>query len=206
MAAACRLKTVLEDFKRCEALYLDFDGVFTDNTSSVGWARDRCGDATNIRDERCVCSHTDGLGLSRLREATGIRCAVITSQVADYVAARCDKLGLPVEKVRRSMGGEGKLASGKATILGCLFKEHGLNPDNVCFVGNDAPDVEALRMCGLSVAVADAEPVALAAAKYVTDREGGRGALRDVCDLILQAKTGAFKNDDEWRSYGVCDL
>lgn len=195
---------LLEDFKRCEALYLDFDGVFTDNTSSVGWACDEWAYGCRVekREERCVRSHTDGLGLSRLREATGIRCAVVTSQVADYVVACCDKLSLPVERVRRSMGGEGKLASGKARILARLFEEHGLNPDNVCFVGNDAPDVEALRMCGLSVAVADAEPCARWAAKHLTHRPGGRGALRDLCDLILQAKTGSLDEGD-WNDDGV---
>jgi len=199
---------IVEAFAKCEVLLMDFDGVFTDNTSSVGWAElyDPSPYAKRrYRDERCVCSHADGLGLSRMREVTDIPCLVITSQIAGYVAARCEKLNLEVVNVERSMGGEGNLARGKMKILQDLVKRFRIGTENICFVGNDAPDVDVLLSCGLSVAVADSEPAALMAAKYVTEREGGCGALRDVCDLILHAKTGQL-GEGEWYEYGVSDI
>jgi 3-deoxy-D-manno-octulosonate 8-phosphate phosphatase (KDO 8-P phosphatase) len=67
------------------------------------------------------------------------------------------------------------------------MRELGLGADETACVGDDTPDLPMLRAAGLAVAVADAHPAAKAAAHWITPSPGGRGAVRDVCDLLLSA-------------------
>src|SRR5699024_10868850 len=90
------------------------------------------------------------------------------------VTRRAEKLGVDVAQGIDS----------KAHILSAWIETNGLDPARVAYVGNDINDLEAFDVVGWPIAVADAHPKALAAARVVLDRPGGRGAVREVCDLI----------------------
>jgi 3-deoxy-D-manno-octulosonate 8-phosphate phosphatase (KDO 8-P phosphatase) len=69
-----------------------------------------------------------------------------------------------------------------------MLQASGLSSDQACYVGDDAPDLAPMSICGLAIAVADAQPEVLRAAHWRTRAHGGRGAAREVCDLILAAQ------------------
>ena len=117
----------------------------------------------------------DGLGLVRLREA-GVEVAIISADQSPITQTRADKLG--IERV--VLGCEDK---------GCAVREMlaelGMAPEQACYMGDDVTDLPAFREVGHSAAPADAVPQVLAEAEYVAHAPGGRGAVREVCDLIL---------------------
>jgi N-acylneuraminate cytidylyltransferase len=96
------------------------------------------------------------------------------------VEARCRKLGLPFL--------QGVLD--KRSALEEWLSRQGVPPAQVVYVGNDVNDVECLRWVGCGVVVADAQPEARAAARLVLRRPGGRGAVREIVDLILHRREG----------------
>ena len=142
----------------------DFDGVMTDNTVLV----DQDG-------REAVLAHRgDGWGLARLTEA-GVPVAVLSTEMNPVVATRCSKLGIPyVQGV-----------ADKDAALRSLIAEHGTRAENVIYVGNDVNDLPAMRVAGYPVVVADAHPDAASAAQLVLKRPGGRGAVRELCDILL---------------------
>ncbi len=174
---------MLADLVQLKLLALDFDGVFTDNTS-FGYRRPD----ESLRVEGYVCNHADGTALSSLREYGVPELCVVTSQQANYVAARCDKLKIKLATNNSFNGVESGFVGGKAAIIQKLADERGLTMDQVGFVGNDRHDVPALELVGVPIIVADAEACVWPYAKYVSERPGGHGALRDICDAILSAK------------------
>ena len=147
------------------ALVMDFDGVLTDNRVLV----DQEGR------ESVSCSRADGMGLELLRKA-GLPLLVLSKEQNPVVAARCKKL-----RVRCEQGVEAKLS---ALLAYCT--ELGVAIEDVVYVGNDINDLECLRAVGCGVAVADSHPEALRAAKLVLATAGGAGAVRELCDLILE--------------------
>ncbi len=148
-------------------LVLDFDGVMTDNRVLV----------SEDGREAVFCHRGDGMGLARLR-ADGVEAVVLSTEKNKVVAARCRKLGL--ECVH---GSDDKLAELKA-----FASRRALDRRDIAYVGNDLNDLACLQWVGLPVAVADAMPDVLQAALRVTDRRGGHGAVREVCDWILAAR------------------
>ncbi len=156
--------------ERVEGLALDFDGVLTDNRVMT------FPDGT----EAVSSDRSDGMGIEMLRHA-GIPMVVLSKEQHSVVAARCRKLGLD-----HTHGIDDKLTAFRAWI-----DEHGLDPASVVFVGNDVNDVECLELAGCGVAVADAHPAALAVADVVLTRTGGRGAVRELAELILSHTKGA---------------
>jgi N-acylneuraminate cytidylyltransferase len=147
-----------------ELLIFDFDGVMTDNAALV----DESGNES-VRVHR-----GDGWGIARLRER-GVPMAVMSTEENPVVAARCRKLGLEcVQGV-----------PDKAAGLARLLDQFGARADHTAFVGNDVNDLPALRAVGLAVAVGDAHPDARAAARLVLSRPGGAGAVRELCDMLL---------------------
>lgn len=154
-------------FGRVRLVVFDFDGVFTDDRVYVG----------EDGRESVACSRADGLGLRRLRER-GIRTAVLSTETNPVVAARCRKLEL---HCRQGVGDKG-------AALDALVRQAGLGWDEVAFVGNDVNDLDCLRQAGLAVAPADARPEVRALADWVLQSRGGRGAVREVCELLLAAQ------------------
>jgi 3-deoxy-D-manno-octulosonate 8-phosphate phosphatase (KDO 8-P phosphatase) len=145
----------------------DFDGVFTDNAVYVN--------QDGIEAVRCWRS--DGLGLSRLR-TVGVQAFIISTEVNPVVTARANKL-----KLLCRQGVEDK---SEAILEAC--QQLGVPPAHTMFVGNDINDICAFKSVGVPVAVADAYPEVLPHVMYRTERQGGFGAVREVCDLIFQAK------------------
>jgi len=157
-----------------ELVVLDFDGVLTDNRVWV-----------DAEGRELVAAHRgDGWGLARLREA-GIEVAVLSTEADPVVTARCRKLGLPVVQG----------LSDKASALQELLEERGVDPNHVIYLGNDVNDLPCFPLVGCALVVADAHPQARAQADLVLKRAGGFGAVRELCDLLLERLIDEEKND-----------
>jgi len=156
---------------RVRLLVLDVDGVLTDGRLYYGPR----GEALKVFHVR------DGLGL-KLLAAAGITLAVISGRRSTMTARRCRELG-----VRHLLQGvEDKLAA-----FNVLRRRLGVSPGACACVGDDVPDVPLMREMGLSFAVADAHPQARNAAHVITRLPGGGGAVREVCDYLLEARQHA---------------
>jgi len=152
---------------RVRLAVFDFDGVFTDNRVWV----DEHGR------ESVACSRADGFGLERLREV-GVDAVILTSERVPIAAARARKLGIPCR-------------DGLPSKLKALREEagrRGVALDETAYVGNDVNDADCLREVGLPVVPADAWPEAAALARWVLDRRGGRGCVREFCDAVWRAR------------------
>jgi 3-deoxy-D-manno-octulosonate 8-phosphate phosphatase (KDO 8-P phosphatase) len=150
------------------AVVTDVDGVLTDG----GLYYAESGDEIKRFDVR------DGQGLVSLREA-GVLTAIVTRKQTTIVARRARDLG--IAEVHQNVGD-------KAAAVIALLARHRLAAAAVCYVGDDLGDLPAMRLVGLPVAVADAVRDVRRAAAYVTRAGGGRGAVREVCDLVLAAR------------------
>ena len=153
---------------RVRLLLLDCDGVLTD------------GRITPVEGgEELKSFHThDGHGLVMLHRA-GLRSGIISGRTSRLVELRAADLG--VSFVRQG-------ALDKIAVFGSLLAEAGVAPEHVAYVGDDVVDIPLMRRSGLAVAVADATPDTRDAAHYVTRLPGGRGAVREICELILKAQ------------------
>lgn len=157
----------LSNLHKVKLVVFDFDGVFTDNRVYV----DQDGR------EMVCCWRSDGVGLGRLEEV-GVKAVVITSEVNPVVKTRCTKLGIDCV-----IGCKDKLSALKK-----IMRQQNLSPEEVCFVGNDLPDLDCLKYVGHPVAVKGSAEEVLKVARYITKREGGAGAVREACDLIRKHK------------------
>lgn len=120
----------------------------------------------------------DGLGLVLLRHA-GIATALVTARNSPVVEQR----GRELQIAHVHVGERGKLACMQKIAAGM-----GIGMDAVAFVGDDLPDLATLRAVGLAIAPADAHAWIHAEAHWITPRDGGNGAARDACDLLLHAQ------------------
>jgi len=125
--------------------------------------------------EAVVCSRGDGMGISML-QAKGLSFVVLSTEMNPVVDARCKKLGIECKQG----------IADKAQALVALAREKNLDLNRVIYVGNDVNDLGCMEAAGLAVAVADAHPLALEKADFVLSRGGGDGAVRELCDLLLQ--------------------
>jgi len=160
---------LIQRFRAVEVIIFDFDGVFTDNAVWV------------LEDGREMvrCTRADGIGLSKL-PGIGVRPFVLSTEINPVVAARCRKLALPyLQNCPDKASALTDLAQNKLNVT----------VDQVAFVGNDTNDSGALQLAGLPIVVADAHPDVLAFAKYQTQTRGGYGAVREICDLLVAAKS-----------------
>ncbi len=155
--------------KRVELLLCDVDGVLTDGSVFIGAEGEF--KAFNIR---------DGLGLVLLRRA-GLKTGWVSARpsAATQRRARELKIDFLVEQNDRT---------GKVAAVENLLAQTRLGWKEVCFVGDDIVDLGPLRRAGVAVAVANAVPEAKAAAHLVTRADGGRGAVREIVELILKAQ------------------
>lgn len=153
---------------RVRLLVLDVDGVLTDGRLYYG-ARGEALKAFHVR---------DGLGL-KLLAAAGVTVAVISGRRSAMTARRCRELG-----VRHLLQG----VEDKLTAFHRLRGRLGMSSSVCACVGDDVPDVPLMREVGLSFAVADAHPQARGAAHVTTQLPGGKGAVREICDYLLEAR------------------
>lgn len=152
---------------RPRALVLDFDGVITDNRVLV----------SEEGQEMVICNRSDGLRLDEVRRRRPELAMLILSKERNpVVQARARKLRLDVLQGVDS----------KRETLARWLEAKAIPWEDVIYVGNDINDLECLEAAGCGVAVADAFPEVLRAADLVLGRGGGRGALREVCELLLE--------------------
>ncbi|HMC66334.1 MAG TPA: HAD hydrolase family protein [Gemmataceae bacterium] len=157
--------------QRCaaiELLILDVDGVLTDG--GIVYADNGV--------ELKQFHVRDGSGL-KIWEYVGKSSAIITGRTSKLVEVRAAEVGI-------GMVVQG--ATEKMPPYREILQKTDLRPKQTCFIGDDIPDLGVLRNCGLAVAVADACPEVIAAAHYVTNAVGGRGAVREVIELILHCQ------------------
>lgn len=170
-----RLKTpsaeVLDRAGRIRLVLLDSDGVLTDGRIIVS------SDGSEARsfDVR------DGFGI-RLGQSAGLSFGVISGRESRALTARAQDLGL--DEVHQG-------AHDKLGLVREILDRRGLEPADVCFVGDDLIDLPAMRYCGLAIAPADAVDQVREVAHHVTESPGGRGAVREVVDMLLRA-TGSW--------------
>ena len=148
-----------------KCLILDVDGVLTDGTiwlSEHGLELKRF----NIQ---------DGLGIVRLQKA-GITVAVISGRSSGSVSARMAELN--VTHVYQGCGD-------KLTVFNKLISELDIKPTEVAYMGDDLPDLPVMAIVGLSIAVANACAEIKAIAHWHTEKTGGAGAVREICDRLL---------------------
>ncbi len=120
----------------------------------------------------------DGLGIRLLKEA-GIQVGIITGRSGKALQHRCDNLG--IELIYDGIRDKDK-------AIDDIHAETGIAIEAMAFVGDDLPDLPALKKVGLGVAVGDAVPLLKENAHMVTNAPGGKGAVREVCEAILKAQ------------------
>lgn len=157
-----------ERASKIRMLVLDVDGVLTDGKLYF----DHAGNEMKAFNTR------DGMGMKTLQRV-GIEVAVITGRKSEAVAYRMAQLG--IQHVYQ--GREDKLDAFLE-----LLKITGLDAQQVCFAGDDWIDLPVLLRVGLAVSVADAEERVKQQAHWITRRNGGDGAVREICNLILAAQ------------------
>ena len=157
-----------ERASKIRMLVLDVDGVLTDGKLYF----DHAGNEMKAFNTR------DGMGMKALQRV-GIEVAVITGRKSEAVTHRMSQLG--IEHVYQ--GREDKLDA----FLN-LLEITGLDAQQVCFAGDDWIDLPVLMRVGLAVSVADAEDHVKQQAHWITRRNGGQGAVREICNLILTAQ------------------
>jgi 3-deoxy-D-manno-octulosonate 8-phosphate phosphatase (KDO 8-P phosphatase) len=163
------METMPDSLASIKLLLLDVDGVLT--TGEVTYA--------DSGEEIKAFSVKDGLGI-RMAIENGIQVGIVTGRSSGALAHRCRNLGIDLlfDNVRDKAG---KLAE--------LTAQTGIDAARMAFVGDDLPDIPLMRRVGLSIAVADAVPEVVAAADMVTTANGGRGAVREICEALLKAQS-----------------
>jgi YrbI family 3-deoxy-D-manno-octulosonate 8-phosphate phosphatase len=153
--------------RRVRLVVFDFDGVFTDNRV---WVNER-------GEEMLAFSRSDGLGLRRLDEV-GVDYLIVSTEPNAIVSARATKLGAACVQ-----GVDDKLA-----VLRSESDRRNVSLEDVAYVGNDINDADCLRAVGLPIVPADAWPEVRPLARWVLERAGGSGCVREVCDAVRNAQ------------------
>ncbi len=162
------MQDILEKAARVKLVIFDVDGVLTDGSLYLG----------DDGQEYKAFHSQDGHGMKLLQEA-GVSIGIITARTSKVVEHRMASLG--IEHVY-----QGQLEKLPAFLD--LAEKLDLAPEAVAYVGDDVVDLPIMVRVGLAIAVADAHPLVARHAHWQTANPGGRGAARDVCELILDAR------------------
>ncbi len=173
-------ENILNKAKKVKLLLLDVDGVLTDGRIIYD---------SRGRDSKFFDVH-DGLGVYALHKS-GIRTVLITAKSSKAISPRAKDMR--VAEVFADI-------FPKTAVLEKILKKYSVASDEVCFVGDDLVDLSLMRKVGLPVAVANGASEIKEAASFVTNRSGGRGAVREVAELILKSQG---KWEDILKFYGV---
>ena len=164
-------KDVLARAKKIKVVIFDVDGVMTDGGLTIG----------DDGQEYKTFSSQDGLGMKLLRQS-GVQMAIITGRTSNVVKKRAETTGI----AHFYQGVEDKLEA-----FNDLLQKMRLNADEVAFMGDDVVDAPAMLRCGLALTVPSGHRLLKPHAHYVTQAPAGHGAVREVCELIMQAQ-GTF--------------
>ena len=162
------MQDILDKAKEIKLVIFDVDGVLTDGSLFLG----------DDGEEYKAFNSRDGHGMKML-QSTGIQIGIITGRTSDVVRHRMQSLG--VQHVY-----QGKLDKRPAFEELCQLT--GISPEQVAYVGDDVVDLPILVRAGLAIGVQDAHPLVKQHSHWLTPSNGGRGAARDVCELILHAQ------------------
>ncbi len=160
--------TVKQRAKKVKMLILDIDGVMTDGRIIYD----------NKGNELKCFNVLDGMGLALLGQ-TKIKVALITAKGSRAVLRRARDIG--AIEVKQN-------AIDKLTAFRQILKKYNLNNKDICFIGDDLVDVPVMKRVGLAVAVVGACPEVKRVAHYVTKKEGGKGAVREIIEIILRVQ------------------
>ena len=155
--------------KKIKLVALDMDGTLTDGSINIG------GEGELFK----RFNAKDGLGITAARRH-GLRVAVITGRKGAIVQRRAEELGI-AEDVMTGI-------SAKKKVLQALAEKYNVSLEEIAFIGDDLNDLPALKIAGLSAAPADATEDVKQRVEYITPHKGGRGAVRDLLELILKAR------------------
>ena len=161
---------------------LDVDGVLTDGGIYLGAV-----DGSPMEFKRYEIQ--DGLGIHFMQRA-GLRVVIVTGRVSESVRLRAAELG--VDDVAQDPQAQ------KLPGFLAMLKRHGIALSEAAFIGDDFPDMPVLRIVGLPAAVGNATPEIRAECKVHLERHGGRGAVREFCEMLLRAR-GEW--DTAWQRY-----
>lgn len=159
---------IFERLKKIKMLIVDIDGVMTDGRVIY----------SVYGDELKFFDVQDGMGITLLNKAR-IKTVIITAKKSRIVKMRARDL-----KVTKAYQGY----HNKLTPFKSLLFWYRIKPEEVCFIGDDLIDIPVLKRVGLAIAVPNAMEEVKKNAHYVTLKWGGRGAVREVCDMILKAQ------------------
>jgi 3-deoxy-D-manno-octulosonate 8-phosphate phosphatase (KDO 8-P phosphatase) len=162
------MQDILERASRIRLVIFDVDGVLTDGSLFIG----------DDGQEYKAFNSRDGHGMTMIQQ-TGVTLAVITGRTSEVVRIRMESLG--IEHVYQ--GKRNKLPAYED-----LKRALGITDKEIAYVGDDVVDLPVMRHVGLAIAVADAHPLVQRHAHWQTRSPGGRGAGRDVCELIMEAQ------------------
>lgn len=168
--------SIEERAKKIKVVIFDVDGVMTNGALGL--------DDAGL-EFKAFHSH-DGLGLKLLRN-TGIRMGIVTGRCSDVVTKRAENV--KIQHVYQ--GVEDKLEAFQQ-----LLNEMQVSAEECVFMGDDVIDIPPMRRCGLAVTVPHAMPLVKEYAHYITQREAGFGAIRELCELIMKAQ-GTFQGQME---------
>ena len=159
---------ILERAKRVKLLILDIDGVMTDGRIIY----------SIYGDELKFFDVQDGFGITLLNHA-GIKSAIITAKRSRIVKLRA-------RDMRVAKAYQGYID--KLVPFNKALKKFKVEPEEVCFIGDDLIDISILKRVGFAVAVPNAVEEVKQSAHHITSKTGGRGAVREICDLILKSQ------------------
>ena len=167
-------RELIEKMRKVRFVIFDFDGVFTDGSVYV----------LDDGKEMVRCTRYDGgTAIHRLKKV-GVETMVLSGEANPCVAWRCKKIGLPFVQ-----GVQDKLARLKRILYENELGPPEFQPEEICYVGDDLNDLEIMKFVGVPIAVANAFKEIKQVACYVTQKKGGEGAVREVCDLLYKIKT-----------------
>ena len=156
--------------KRIKLLLMDCDGVMTDGRIML----------LENGDEQKTFNVRDGHGIVLFHRA-GLKTGIISGRSSSFVQKRAWELGMPQEFVWQG-------CHNKIETFEDVLSRAKLEVSELAFIGDDVTDIPIMQRVGLAVAVAEAEGETKRAAHYVTKRNGGHGAVREVIDLILKSQ------------------
>ncbi len=157
-----------ENLSQIRVLMLDLDGVLTDGRIYYG----------NHGDEIKCFDMQDGLGIVSLKKL-GVPTIVVSGRKSKVNERRMKEIN--VQKLYQNISN--KLAVFEKTLKKCRLK-----PEHICYVGDDIIDLPVMKKAGVAVAVPNAVRMVKEVAHYVTEARGGEGAVREVIDMIIEAK------------------
>jgi 3-deoxy-D-manno-octulosonate 8-phosphate phosphatase (KDO 8-P phosphatase) len=162
------MKDILEKAAHIKLVVFDVDGVLTDGSLFIG----------DDGEEYKAFFSKDGFGM-KLLQGTGVEIGIITARKSEVVRHRMESMN--IQHIY-----QGRLE--KLPALEEMVNRTGVSFNETAYVGDDVIDLPAMRKVGLAISVQDAHPLTKQHSHWQTPSNGGRGAARDVCELIMEAQ------------------